>query len=376
MRELYVIPGTDGSVLLTEEGKAVEVMREMSADPTGTVYLGKVDRIMKNPEAAFVDIGAGKDAFLPLKENSESFIGPELRGGMKVPVQIRREQHGSKGAFVSRDLVIPGTSMILMPMNRHIGVSAKITAEKDRKRLKDLGARLTEGKFGLVMRTAAVEAEDDALESEYAVLTEKWCMLQKKLENCSAIGPVDTAESTAERYLRDYGNGGIDHIVTSGKLTFETKVPVTVCEREYIAQKIRNTVKSALKRTVVLPHGGSLVIDPCEAMTVIDVNTASDTRGSGNGFLTTNLEACSEIAAQLRLRNISGIVIIDMIDMQTETEREQVLKALREAVLNDPAKTVIHGMTSLGLIEMTRKRTAPSVYEQWAGTENRIQGEG
>lgn len=367
MRELYVIPGKDGAVILSEDGKTVEVNRERDADPAGTVYLGKIDRIMKSMEAAFVDIGTGKEAFLPLRENSETFTGTELRGGMKVPVQIRREAHGSKGAFLSRDLVIPGTTMILMPMNRHIGISAKITDEKERSRLKDLGNRLTEGKYGLVMRTAAAEAEDSVLENEYATLAEKWLGLQSILVNSNAIGPVQDTESVVERYLRDYGNGGIQRIIACGKVPFDTDIPVTVCERAEIEQKVKNAVKSALQHTVTLPHGGTLVIDPCEAMTVVDVNTASDTRKSGNGFLMTNLEACAEIAAQLRLRNISGIVIIDMIDMETDDEREQVLEALRKAVRDDRVKTVVHGMTRLGLIELTRKRTDPSVYEQWNG---------
>ena len=364
MRELYVNPENDGAVLLTENGETVEVTRNQENDPTGTVFIGKVDRIMKSIEAAFVDIGSGKDAFLPLNENSETFSGPELRSGMKVAVQIRREAHGSKGAYVSRDLVTPGTRLILMPMNRHIGISAKITDEAVRKNLKGLGENLTEGKNGLVMRTSAANAGKQELCEEYDRLVRSWESLRTEIEHYPGTGSVNPPESVAERYLRDYGNGGIDRIVTCGDLPFETDVPVEHRSREEIAQKIRNAVRTAMKRTVRLPHGGTLVIDPCEAMTVIDVNTASDTR-SRDGFTGTNLEACTEIAKQIRLRNLSGIVIIDMIDMKTDIQREEVTETLRKAVAGDRVKTVVHGMTSLGLIEMTRKRTDPSVYEQW-----------
>ena len=366
MRELYVIPGTDGAVMLGEDGRIVEFTRENAADSAGTVYMGKVDRIMRNPEAAFVDIGADREAFLPLNENSGSFTGPALKSGMRIPVQIRREAHGSKGAFLSRDLVIPGTLMILMPMNRHTGISAKITEESERERLRNAGLRLTEGQYGLVLRTAAAEAEESELEAEYRRLQEQWLELRNRLDGYTGTGPVNAPESAAEGYLRDYGENGIDRIVTCGELPFRTSVPVTETDRGTLERKLRGAVRTALKRKVSLPHGGNLIIDPCEAMTVIDVNTASDTRGK-NGFLETDLEACTEIAAQLRLRNISGIVIIDMIDLKTDAERERILTALNAAVLQDRVKTVIHGMTQLGLIEMTRKRTAPSVYEQWGG---------
>lgn len=363
MRELYLIPDGDGTVLLREDGRNAELLRDAATDPAGTVYMGKTDRIMKNLEAAFVDIGTGKDAFLPLKENSETFTGPELKSGMKVPVQIRKEAHGSKGAFLSRDLTVPGTYMILMPMNRHIGISAKIADEGTRNRLKELGLRMTGGKTGLVMRTAAAEAAEAELTAEYDRLTQRWTELEKRISAFSGVGAVDEKETLTAQLIRDYGNGGIDRIVTCGEPAFRTDIPVCYAERDEILRVIRTAGKEALKRTVTLPHGGTLVIDPCEAMTVIDVNTASDSR-QGNGFLETDLEACGEIARQIRLRNLSGIIIVDMIDLETDGERERVLEALREETRKDRVKTVVHGMTGLGLVEMTRKRTGLSVYEQ------------
>ena len=367
MRELLILPGDEPIYLLKEDGEAAEIHREDRQDRADAIYIGKVDRIAANLKAAFVDIGTGKEAFLPLEENSGTFFGTVLRSGMKIPVQIKREAHGGKGAFLSRDLTVAGSSLILMPMNRHIGVSAKIEDEEKRNRLSEMGKRFCKGNFGLVMRTSASEMTEDQLNDEFEHLKSRWEDIREKIDRTASIGPVSGGNSFAGICLRDYTPEGVDRIITSCSGPHFDGITIKEEEEAALQEQIRNTLRQALKRTLKLKHGGTIVIDPCEAMTVIDVNTASDT---GNGerhktFWQTNLEACDEIAHQIRLRNLSGIILVDMIDMETPEEREQILDHLASAVRKDRVKTVVHGMTDLGLIEMTRKRTSPSVYEQW-----------
>lgn len=378
MRELVILPGEEPVYLLKEDGDVVEIHRDDRRDRTDAIYIGKVDRIAANLKAAFVDIGTDKEAFLPLEENSSSFSGTPLKSGMKIPVQIKREAHGGKGAFLSRDLIVAGSSLILMPMNRHIGISAKIEDEGKRKLLSEIGRKLCEDHYGLVIRTCASQMTEAELKAEFDRLKNKWNEIEQQLNHSTSVGPISGGESYAQACLRDYANGGINRVVTSHPEMGPEGIDTKTEDEDVLREQIRSVVRQALRRMVKLKHGGTIVIDPCEAMTVIDVNTASDT---GNGehhktFMQTNLEACEEIARQIRLRNLSGIILIDMIDMDTQAEREQIIEHLTETVKKDRVKTVVHGMTDLGLIEMTRKRTSPSVYEQWTVSCEMCEGKG
>ena len=302
---------------VAEDGRLVEYIPAAAGDETGQILRGKIERMMPGLEAAFVDIGRKKAGFLPLKENSRSFTGGAIRSGDRVWVQIRKEETGEKGAYLSRDLTIAGSRILLMPMNRHIGVSARITDEETRQRLAETGRRLADGQCGIVMREAAAEAPEAEL---------------------------------AEELRRDYGPKGITEIR----------------EGEELPADLRRQKQEAENRKIRLPHGGNIVIDRCEALTAIDVNSASDP-GEGNRretVIRTNLEACREIMIQARLRNLSGILILDMIDMDDEKDRSLILEALKDAFREDRIKTVIHGYTSLGLIEMTRKRSRATWPEQ------------
>lgn len=378
MRELMILTGEAPVYLLKEDGRPAEIHRDDRPDRSDAIYIGKVDRIAGNLKAAFVDLGTEREAFLPLEENSQSFIGTPLRSGMKIPVQIKREAHGAKGAYLSRDLTIAGSGMILMPMNRHIGVSAKIEDEQIRKSLSETGKRLCGMDFGLVLRTSAADMTETELQTEFDYLKDRWKETEKKICSTSSVGPVSGSGGFAEQCLRDYTSNGINRIITNEKTLHYEGVNTVFEEEDTIREQIRSTLRQALKRTLKLEHGGTIVIDPCEAMTVIDVNTGSNT-GNGerrNTFTQTNLEACNEIARQIRLRNLSGIILVDMIDMDTQEERDQIIQHLTSAVRNDRVKTVVHGMTDLGLIEMTRKRTSPSVYEQWTVSCEMCDGQG
>lgn len=331
----------ESSCAVSENGRLVEYIPNREEDRTGCILTGRVDRIMAGLDAAFVDIGRKKDGFLPLKENSGSFTGGMLRSGDRTLVQIRKEENGTKGAFLTRDLCIPGSLMILMPMNRHIGVSARITDDGIREELLRTGREMAKNRFGLVMRDASAGRTREELNDELAGLLQRWEMIQSR--GCS--------DETAENELiRDYTPRGVTRIIRG----------------EPMPADLERQRKESFNRKIRLPHGGNIVIDPCEALTAVDVNSASD---SGDGSrretaLRTNLEACTEIMIQIRLRNISGILILDFIDMEEEADRRMVQRELEEAFARDRIKTVIHGFTRLGLMEMTRKRSRTTWQEQ------------
>ena len=332
----------DGYCAVAEDGRLVEYLPVSEQDGTGDILRGRVERIMASLQCAFVDIGRKKAGFLPLKENSQTFQGGPLRSGDEVWVQIRKEETGEKGAFLSRDLCLAGSSLILMPMNRFTGVSARIREPEQREKLNGLGRTLAGDGWGIVMRSAALHAEPEALRAECEALKDRWAHAKERAAEHPEERMILSGNSAAEELLMDYGPRGIDAVIRT----------------EELPSDLERQRKEAEKRKVRLPHGGNLVIDRCEALTVIDVNSASDDRGRSRRetILETNLEACREIAVQTRLRNLSGILILDLIDMDRDEDRQRMLQALSEAFAGDRIKTVIHGFTSLGLVEMTRKR--------------------
>ena len=342
-RTLYL---TDAYCAVEEEGRLTEYWPQNPADGTGDILRGRVERIMSSLQCAFVDIGRKKSGFLPLKENSESFQGGPVCSGDLISVQIRREETGEKGAFLSRDLTLAGSAMLLMPMNRFIGVSVRIRDPEDRARLKRIGQELQEdgeGGYGIVLRSAALGMSVEELREERDQLWARWENALSQASECPGKRVILPGNSAAEDLMNDYAHRGIDRIVRSGELPPD----------------LLRQLKEAEGRKIRLPHGGNIVIDPCEAMTVIDVNSASEGRNSGRRetILETNLEACREMAIQTRLRNLSGILILDLIDMEDESDRSRVLHELERCFAMDRIKTVIHGFTRLGLVEMTRKRS-------------------
>lgn len=330
-----------GFCAVTEDGRLVEYLRTENENASGDLVSGRVDRMMPGLDCAFVDIGRRKNGFLPLREESKTFQGGSLRSGEKILVQVKKEETGEKGAFLTRDLTLPGETVILMPMNRYIGVSSRVTDEGARKRLRDLGAELAGGRFGLVMRLAAEEATEETVRAEAEALLEKWEALQAAAQNAKP-GTALLHDSPLERLREDYLGRGIDAVRETAELDGD----------------LLRQLKQSEGRKVPLPGGGNLVIDRCEAMTVIDVNTGG-TRGADSKeatVLETNLEACAAAAEQIRLRDLSGILLIDFIDMEEERDREQVKERLEQCFARDRVKTVVHGWTKLGIMEMTRKR--------------------
>lgn len=381
-REIYVSAAPTREIAVVEDGRLVEYLREDEHSDAETICLGRVERVVPGMKAAFVDICQEKRGFLPLDERSLTFRGAPLQAGDRVLVQIRKEAQGVKGAFLSRDVTFAGETAILMPLNRYVGVSSRIEDEADRRRLVALGQAISGGAFGLVMRSAALDAPEAEIRTEVETLKARWESVCRAAPTAHAPSVLARPRTLLDGVLDDYGPRGIDRVVTEESALaaqLADAYPTVVEEPGMMARHgwTRQRDK-ALERTVWLDCGGTLVIDACEALMVIDVNTAKFTgkRVPEETILRANLEACEEIARQTRLRNLGGVLIIDMIDMAEEADRERVLTALKTAFAQDRVKTVIHGLTSLGLIEMTRKRTRRPLREEWAAVCPRCGGGG
>lgn len=383
MREIYIKAGEKREIAVVEDGRLVEYLRE-DADAGGaeTIYMGRVERVINGMKAAFVDIGQEKNGYLPLEERSKSLPQIKVQSGDRVLVQVKKAPQGEKGAFLTRDITLCGQNVILMPLNRYIGVSSRVEEEDARKTLQTIGKEIADGQFGLVMRAAAVNAPENNIREEVASLQMQWAEISRVAPTAHAPSMVHTPRTLLDSVVDDYHPRGIDCIVTDDPQlakTLESIAPVTVAQGDFMARAgLKAQRDKALQRRVWLKSGGTLVIDLCEAMTVIDVNTAKFTgkRELEATILKTNLEACGEIARQTRLRNLGGIILLDMIDMEREDSRQQVLGALQEAFAADRVKTVIHGFTSLGLIEMTRKKSRVPLRDEWTRPCHACQGAG
>ncbi len=338
-----IIAGPDWYAV-TEDSVLMEYLQKGKEDGSGAILLGRVGRLMPGLNCAFVDIGRKKHGFLPLDEESGSFTGGKPKSGETMLLQIKKEETGGKGAFLTRDITLPGRFVIVMPMNRYTGVSSRIRDEAARERLKKSGSAIADGRFGIVMRNAAENAAESAVREEAETIFARWKEIEQQAADCGRPGTQFAQDDLLARLKADYTAGGYE----------------VINEKEGPDREIIRQLNLAAERTLRLPGGGNIVIDRCEAMTVIDVNTASSA-GSGSKqrtVLETNLEACGLVAQQVRLRNLGGIILIDFIDMDTETDRSLVLDKMNECFRNDRIKTVIHGWTSLGILEMTRKRTS------------------
>lgn len=342
MMERMLITGP-GFCCCVENGLLTEYIQEDASQQYGDIVGGRVERLMPGIGCAFVNIGRKKDGFLPLDEMSRSFEGEKLKSGVFIPVQIRKEETGNKGAFLTRDLTLAGRTVLLMPLNRHIGISSRITDEEERKRLRETGEEIADGETGLVLRTAAREAGTEEIAEEIRSLAEEWQRIREQIRTGFKAGEVLFHQDQVKQMIRDYESMGIQ-----GRK-----------ETEALSAEMQRQLRESESRMVRIPNGGNIVIDRCEAMTVIDVNSASSgIKGKPEASYTEiNLAACETIAAQIRLRNLAGIIMIDFIDMKEEADRQKVAEKLAEVMKRDRRKTVIHGWTRLGIMEMTRKRT-------------------
>ena len=338
------------------------------------ILLGRVDRVLPAMKAAFVRIGLPQNGFLPLNE-PESFRQTNeapLRTDDEIIVQVKKDPKDDKGAFLTRDVTLVGETIIYMPLNRHIGVSKRVTGERERSMLVELGKELANGACGLILRDASLHARREEIAEELTALRERWESIQTKAKCQKAPATLYREPSAMTGLVRDYARrydlrvtcsdainrrpGALDGVLWEQAAALEL-------DARWSSLRVEAQVREALGRRVELPNGGWLMIDEREALTTVDVNSGRyvGDRDEHQLALTQNLAACDEIARQIRLRNISGVIIIDFIDMRGDDERQQVTDALQAELVKERGKCVIHGFTSLGLLEMTRKRTRESL---------------
>ena len=341
-------------IALVEAHRLMEYYEESAETDgvVGSIFLGRVERVLPDVKAAFVKIGLKQNGFLPLKE-AESYHhtcgNAPLMSGQQILVQAKKAPKCDKGAFLTRDVAFPGQYVLLMPCNRFVGLSKRIESPEDRERGKKLGERVAQNRFGVIVRHAALFASEQDVADEAEELWQCWLDISQKAAYQKAPALMYAEAGMADVLERDYSTR--HEIIRS-------------CEEgDWKGLRIEEQLKAALNRRVELPGGGSLIIDEREALQTIDVNSGSAVI-SQNGMslqLEENLRAVWEIARQIRLRNLSGIILIDFIDMDSEQEHQTVLEAMTQAVADDRVKNVIHGFTRLGLLEMTRKRTGESL---------------
>lgn len=398
-KEIVADVGKDEVMVgILEDGKLVEffVERKISGSIAGNIYKGKVANVLPGMQAAFVDIGLEKNAFLYVDDvNLESLgnldersewnvekpsIQDILKPGQEILVQVVKEPIGSKGARVSTNITLAGRYLVLMPRLDHVGISRRIEKEEERARLKALAEELRPCRMGIIVRTAAENRGEDEIKAEMDYLKNLWEEIQEKGQTSWAPRLIYKDMDLIERIVRDVFTPEVTCFYINTKEAFERVVDVVSAIAPgledrvslYSGEKnifqcfdIAPEIEKALQRKVWLKSGGYIVIDKTEALTAIDVNTGKFTGNKDleDTVLKTNLEAAKEIARQIRLRDIGGIIIIDFIDMSSQEHRKMVLDALEMELKKDRTRTHILGITSLGLVEMTRKKVRQSLDE-------------
>ncbi|MEG1582715.1 MAG: Rne/Rng family ribonuclease [Cetobacterium sp.] len=374
---------------ILENGKVMEVHIEREGEGTlnGNIYKGKVANVLPGMESAFVKIGLEKNGFLYVKDlrdfeekyltgiaNSIKPIEELLTVGDDVVVQVLSDPRGSKGARVTTHYTIPGKFLVLMPNNTHIAISKKIKDDTERERLEKIFSEIVPEGMGVIIRTAAEGKSIYHFEKELQYLIKKWEEIEVKIKKAKVGELLYKDNGIVSKVLRDIINNEIDEIIVDDENVYWEIIDYTMAfsdgklktkiklynDRKDIFDNygIQQEIENSLEETVWLDCGGSIVIQKTEALVSIDVNTGKNI-GSMNleeTVVKTNMEAAEEIARQLRIRNLSGIIIIDFIDMKVEEDKEKVLKVLDENLAKDRVKTNIIHFTDLGLVEMTRKR--------------------
>ena len=391
-------------IAVLEDGVLVEhyVSRADSNTMAGNVYLGKVQNVLPSMEAAFVDIGRGRNAVLYAGEVNWDATGLEgrarsieqaLKSGDSVLVQVTKDPIGHKGARLTSHIALSGRHLVYVPNGNASGISRKLP-DSERKRLREILKKLVPEGAGVIVRTAAEGATEDELARDIKRLQAQWEDIQAKASQGNAPALLYQEPDLVIRVVRDLFNEDFRELVVQGDEAYDmvesylTHVSPDLVPRlrrhtgvtdVFAEKRIDEQILKALDRKVYLPSGGHLVIDRTEAMTVIDVNTGKYTGTGGNLEETVtrnNLEAAEEIVRQLRLRDIGGIIVIDFIDMVLESNRELVLRRLTECLGRDRTKHQVTEITSLGLVQMTRKRIGAGLLEAFSETCECCKGRG
>lgn len=393
---LINVTPSETRVAIVENGvlQEVHMERQSALGLVGNVYIGKVCRVLPGMQAAFVDIGLDKAAFLhasdivvhedaqseEVREKSPPVpdIRELIRDGQFIMVQVVKDPIGTKGARLTTDVTIPSRYLVFMPGASHSGVSQRIEDDQERARLKKLVLEECNDAGGFIVRTAAEGVGDADIIQDIKFLKMLWSKILKKKKGVRKSCVIHEDLTLACRIIRDFVGSELERIRIDSKLTFgqltaftEECVPELANKLEYYPGErpifdlfdVENEIQRALQRKVTLKSGGYLIIDQTEALTTIDINTGAFVghRNLEETIFNTNIEATQAIARQLRLRNLGGIIIIDFIDMRSEEHKHRVTQSLENALARDRTKTNVHGFSALGLVEMTRKRTRESL---------------
>jgi ribonuclease G len=403
-------------VAILEDGLLVELMvdRPDAARMVGDVYKGRVEAVLPGIQAAFVDIGTEKAAFLHVSDLAEGEgegepdeaedppeAAPEeasgngggrrlrryppiqdvVKKGQDLLVQVSKEPISTKGPRVTANISLPGRFLVYMPGSDHVGVSRKIEGREERSRLRQLAREiLPEKAGGLIVRTVGEELTRETFERELRSLMGTWGQIQKKARKARAPAPIHREAKLIAGIVRDLFSQKVDSLTVDSKsvhdevVAYLEQVDPTLVERVHLyddakpifdAYDLEREIHDAFQRRVNLPSGGYIIVEPTEALVSIDVNTGRYTgkKDPEKTILRTNVDAAREIARQLRLRDVGGIIVCDFIDMETKANREKVLQELRQHLSRDRARTKAFQVSELGLIEMTRQRVRPSLYQ-------------
>lgn len=382
-------------VAVVENGMLQEVFIERAASKgiVGNIYKGKVVRVLPGMQAAFVDVGLERASFIHASDiaqkdgerrNGETpDIRSLVREGQTLIAQVIKDPMGTKGARLTTQLSVPSRYLVFMPGTSHLGISQRIEDDEERARLKEMAEKAIAdeemtGLGGFIIRTAAEGVREEELFADIHFFKRLWAALDKKMKERKTPSVIYEDLPLHMRTMRDLIRPEVEKIRIDSRETFETVkeftdayIPEIGSRVEYYPGPrpvfdlygIEDEMQKALRRKVELKSGGYLIIDQTEAMTTIDVNTGAFVghRNQEETIFKTNLEAATALARQLKIRNLGGIIIIDFIDMKDGEHRRQVHRALEKAMASDHAKTAITGVSELGLIEMTRKRTRESL---------------
>ena len=403
---VMVVRQSDGrtQIAVLEDGVLVEhyVDRGSSNSMVGNVYLGRVQNVLPSMEAAFVDIGRGRNAVLYAGEVNWDAAGLEgqprriemaLKSGDPVLVQVTKDPIGQKGARLTSQVSLPGRYLVYVPDGSMTGISRKLP-DTERTRLKSILKKVMPEGAGVIVRTAAEGASEEELTRDVERLRAQWEQIEAAAAKAQPPSQLSAEPDLAVKVIRDVFNEDFAKLVVSGStVAKEVRAYVdsdapdlaervetwTDAKDVFAAYRVEEQLTKALDRKVWLPSGGSLVIDRTEAMTVIDVNTGKFVGQGGNLEETVtknNLEAAEEIVRQLRLRDIGGIIVVDFIDMVLESNRDLVLRRLVECLGRDRTKHQVAEVTSLGLVQMTRKRIGQGLLEVFSSTCDSCGGRG
>jgi ribonuclease G len=381
-------------VAVLEDGQLVNFFVERGEPLAGNIYKGRVANVLPGMEAAFVDIGLERNAFLHVgdvrtqrlagEEVDDSFgrgaIAQRLRVGQEILVQVTKEPMGTKGARVTTYVALPAYYLVLMPTVNYVGVSRRIERDQERKRLRQLADKLRPKGMGVIVRTAAEGASEKDLADDIQFLLQVWSRVEERSKNSRAPALVYQDLRLIRRVVRDLFTDDVTRFLIDSPEEFQRVQDLVSSfapklkprlslhrssEPVFEMVGVERELEKALRRKVWLRSGGYIVIDRTEALTVIDVNTGKYVGKTdlATTIFRTNLEAVGEIVRQITLRDIGGIILVDFIDMENESHRKRVLQAVNEAVRKDRSKIHIIDLTGLGLVEITRKRVYQDLEE-------------